>query len=264
MSDELQVYLERTRVPTPQGWSAALAAEGFDIKIDPEADLLKQGGFMYAWHDGKRTGFEFDVGPIEEADLPEEVEELAPRDVEAHFRFLREDEVQVAYPSAIVLALACDGIFFDPQEEMSFLGRVDLSVHLERYKPGYWLSQDPRLGAVPGRGKMSAEKLVAVRKTILRRVERYESDLQPFATKGLEKKIFEGAPIVELATIPVAAIHQIEEQGLSYGNLGMVAQAIRAIDRVSPHLADADRTDFQKLRQLCEEVLAELGFRLEQ
>ena len=258
MSYELSVYFESSRVPSAREWTTALKASGFDIKIS-RVNLKRQHGFMFAWYDGRKSGFEFNLASVP-GDLPEIVGKLNGRDAVACFRFLRDDEAAVAYPSALVLARQCDGVFYDPQTGDVFCDSNEIAEALVSYLSNYWLKQVPGIALQPGRQMPDKVEWDSAKKEIASWLADYQAAIKPLPTDIDTDMVIDAVPIMEIVTIPLERIHNIVEHGPNFGNIPVLGLAIHAIDRIVLKTPVGVRPSLMEIRDLCHRVLGRIGF----
>ena len=259
MSVELEVYFKSSTLPTPAQWTQALNSHGFEISIDSSVNLRTQSGFMVLHHKGQRTGFEFDIKPIDKGtcDSPEIQEAIATLDSVAFFRFCREDELAIAMPAAIVLARITCGVFYDPQEDNLTVGIVDLDTQIESCKPDYWMVQDPEIRPIPGARKLTAAGLKEAKDKIGSLVRSIEIKPLPLEYETL---IVKGVRLLELSVLPIAVAQQISIEGPDANSVGILGRAIRAIDRIRDDLNEPGLSEILCLREFCVYVLLAIQF----
>jgi len=118
MSVELHVIFNEARLPDAQQWQDEITSLGFDLQLDPVADLPRHSGFLPATTRGAQSGFEFDVFPAKEivAGYPQLASRAAGCDFSANFRFGGDlTEMACAMAASSALAKLTNGIWFDPQ-----------------------------------------------------------------------------------------------------------------------------------------------------
>ena len=64
MSVDLIVYLQRSSMPTPARWAAAIVEAGFPAALDADFDPDDFSGFLPCQYDGADAGFEYYSGPL--------------------------------------------------------------------------------------------------------------------------------------------------------------------------------------------------------
>jgi hypothetical protein len=115
MSIDLQVYLERTNMPTPAAWARAIRDLGFAAALDEDFDVDQHTGFLPCRYGDKDAGFEYFAGelsPDERSDLgvPEQF------DFSVTFRTHSDmDELATSVICAAVLCHLTQGVLVDPQ-----------------------------------------------------------------------------------------------------------------------------------------------------
>ncbi len=102
----LNVFLERSKLPTFSSWSEAILREGFPLNFPEAVDLTKHTGYLPALFRNEETGFEFYVSNLEDSDVaPNEVQLALPAaDTVAWFRFTEMDECLAATAAAFDLS----------------------------------------------------------------------------------------------------------------------------------------------------------------
>jgi hypothetical protein len=122
---ELHVLLRNSAVPTVEEWQRALTEASFNLILDNALKIREASGYSPAIYNGVKTGFEFDLFPA--SDIMETyegiAEQIGDRDLSANFRWggdLR--ECVAACIASGVLTKLCDGILYDPQENIFFGG----------------------------------------------------------------------------------------------------------------------------------------------
>ena len=184
MSIELHVFLQRKRVPTASEWFNRLKEAGFNITMDPNTNLEEQAGFMPMLHDGCKTGFEFDLGDVEEwmTEIDEIKSTIGDRNTVLQIFDLRaRTKPTAANPAALhVGERILGGVFYDPQTESSVLvDKVDLTSELASHKPSYWMLQSPQVRTIPGRKMLDANQLKIAIRTAAKLYEDFESKITP-------------------------------------------------------------------------------------
>lgn len=117
MSVDLEVFLERSKLPSLGEWAQAISSEGFSLAFPEPVDITKHTGYLPAILGAEESGFEFFVSDLNEPDdLPEDVGEmLSTANASANFNCHGMDEILAATAAAAVLAHLTDGVVFDPQ-----------------------------------------------------------------------------------------------------------------------------------------------------
>ncbi len=125
MSFDLDVFLERSKLPAFDEWAEAIRKEGFPLAFPEPVDLTKHTGFLPAVLGDEESGFEFFVSDLDELDgLPEEARALVPAaDAVASFSCHEMQECLAAAVAAAVLARLTSGLFLDPQGSGFFQGQ---------------------------------------------------------------------------------------------------------------------------------------------
>jgi len=118
MSMELHVFLSNRRLPDVHQWQAAIDSHSFDVKLDRDAKVGTDTGFLPAMLKGRASGFEFDVTPamdVVEA-YPDIAERLVGLDAVGNFRWGGDlDEMACALAAAAALTSLSGGVWFDPE-----------------------------------------------------------------------------------------------------------------------------------------------------
>ncbi len=120
MAVHINVFLERSKLPTFAAWSAAIASEGFPLAFPEAVNLAHHTGYIPALFQGEESGFEFFLSEItnREEEVPDEIQtELPNVNAIADFRFHEMHECLAANVAAAVLAKLSGGAFSDPQED---------------------------------------------------------------------------------------------------------------------------------------------------
>lgn len=123
MSIELHIFLDDSRVPSPEAWQRAIDQLGFPAVLDPSLDLRKDTGFIPTTYDGKTTGFELYLEPA--ATVLSAYASITPsvgeRDKCVTFRWGSDlTECAAAMSAAAALAKLTDGIYFYPDDDLLY------------------------------------------------------------------------------------------------------------------------------------------------
>jgi hypothetical protein len=121
MSYDLNVYLSRERMPTPEDWRSAITRAGFPALLDTEFDIDGFSGFLPCPVNGETSGFEYyPLNLMEDAEDPE-----APVEFDFSIMFSigtgRLERIS-ALAAASVLASLTGGRLEDPQSDESHAG----------------------------------------------------------------------------------------------------------------------------------------------
>ena len=69
MSVDLHVFLDPSRLPSPDHWANAAREAGFDVDLDIELDPKTFAGFLPCKYQGKEAGFEYFFQVLSEKEL---------------------------------------------------------------------------------------------------------------------------------------------------------------------------------------------------
>ena len=72
MSVEINIFLRKEKLPTPQQWSEEIKAHGFAMEMDIDFDIVEHEGFLPCKYKDEDAGFEYWT---EDVDLNELLEE---------------------------------------------------------------------------------------------------------------------------------------------------------------------------------------------
>ncbi len=119
MSIVTAVILERSHMPTPDAWQAALAAAGFPVRLDLDFVPLEFDGFLPASYDGRTGGFEYVLSDLDLSEYePEVAVRFGDRDaivsLVTHSDFT---ELLTAVLAAAALAHLVGGILHDTESD---------------------------------------------------------------------------------------------------------------------------------------------------
>jgi hypothetical protein len=114
MSFDLIVYLDRTRMPTPEAWQRAVTDAQFPILIDQDFDADTFTGFLPCKYKGAISGFEYYSAKL----TREEAIRLDVGSADFSVTFVvhsGHNEMQTALGASSALCVAAGGILVDPQ-----------------------------------------------------------------------------------------------------------------------------------------------------
>jgi hypothetical protein len=116
MGSAIKVFLEESRLPTVEAWSAAIKAAGFDLVLDP-ADLREDDGYLPAMWEGEESGFEWYLAPVADLEVAPP-SDTASADIQASLCFTSQAaEDVVSCVAAAVLAKMTGGFYWDAETE---------------------------------------------------------------------------------------------------------------------------------------------------
>jgi hypothetical protein len=121
MSIELHIFIQDSRVPTAVAWQEAIQQAGFPTALDPALDVRRHRGFSRASYKGKSTGFEFALSPASDTleAYPDIAGQVGDRNLCATFRWGGDfPEMCAAISAAAALAKLCDGVCYDPEQDI--------------------------------------------------------------------------------------------------------------------------------------------------
>ena len=72
MSVDTYVFLNKSALPAPAEWQAAISAHGFALELDTDFDPVSFIGFLPCRYKGEDSGFEYGFGPVENDWLEED------------------------------------------------------------------------------------------------------------------------------------------------------------------------------------------------
>ena len=127
MSYDLNVYLKRSNMPSPESWKSAIVGAGFPVTLDDDFDVDSFTGFLPCPVNGEISGFEYYASAVS----PEEVRQLGVADgTDFSVQFCigsRPLELFSALAASSVLASVSGGLLDDPQsgESIPAYGAVD-------------------------------------------------------------------------------------------------------------------------------------------
>tara|TARA_B110000196_G_C21115170_1_gene650084 strand:- start:132 stop:551 length:420 start_codon:yes stop_codon:yes gene_type:complete len=115
MSYDLNVFLNKSNMPTPKDWQAAIIEEGFDVLLDSDFDVDNFSGFLPCPVSGEESGFEYYSSDLS----AEEVKDLElSEDLDFSINFCIHSnplELLSALAASSVLAKISKGLLVDPQ-----------------------------------------------------------------------------------------------------------------------------------------------------
>jgi hypothetical protein len=127
MSYDLNVYLDRGKMPSPENWKASITRTGFPVELDSDFDVDSFTGFLPCPVNGEISGFEYYSSKLS----PDEVARLGlPRNVNFSIQFnigSRPLELISALAASSVLTLLTGGLLVDPQSGNSYVGEEALA-----------------------------------------------------------------------------------------------------------------------------------------
>ena len=117
MSYDLNVYLQRSAMPSPSAWKKAIVDAQFSVELDDDFDVDSFTGFLPAPARGTESGFEYYSSALTAEDIAEL--ELAPGlDFSVQFSIGSAPmELVSALAAASVLAAVSGGWLYDPQDD---------------------------------------------------------------------------------------------------------------------------------------------------
>jgi len=115
MSYDLNVYLDRQKMPSPETWKASITRAGFPVELDDDFDVESFSGFLPCPVKGEISGFEYYSSKLS----PDEVATLRlPKNLNFSIQFnigSRPLELVSALAASSVLATLTGGVLVDPQ-----------------------------------------------------------------------------------------------------------------------------------------------------
>ena len=115
MSYDINVYLDKDKMPTPKSWRAAIIEEGFDVILDSDFNVDDFKGFLPCLVSGKPSGFEYYSSNL----TAEDVKGLElPENMNFSINFCIHSnplEMLSATAASSVLAKISKGLLVDPQ-----------------------------------------------------------------------------------------------------------------------------------------------------
>jgi hypothetical protein len=131
MAMELHVFLRGAALPTREEWQAGITDHGFPLTLDAALDVRSQTGFSPAIFWGRKSGFEFGLGPAYAITSRYEgtLERIGARDLSANFRWRGNMlESVVVYLAAGVFTKLTHGILYHPQKNHFSTGQETMAI----------------------------------------------------------------------------------------------------------------------------------------
>ena len=118
MSVDLDVFLDRSKLPTVTALQEAISREGFPLTFPLDVDLTRHTGYMPVVFQNEESGFEWSLADLNDFNqLPDEIRVILPiANAVVSFRFSEMQESLAATVVAAVLAQLAQGLVFDPQD----------------------------------------------------------------------------------------------------------------------------------------------------
>lgn len=123
MSLEMNVFLEKTKVPDRPSWQAAVGSLGLPFELDPDLDPLHDHGYSPSKLNGIKSGFEIyseSANSVVE-NQPQLVEIIGSRDWCISFRWggsLTECACVLAASAGLVKL--CDAVAYYPDDDLTY------------------------------------------------------------------------------------------------------------------------------------------------
>jgi hypothetical protein len=133
VSVELHVFVSDPKIPDHLQWQNALQELGIRLTLPTDFMIRKQSGYLPVRWNGRKTGFEFFLGPVG-TQFKDLKDKLGARDHIATFVPRDEVESGAAIAAAAGLAWVAGGVFFDPQGDGLLMNASDLVAAAKRYK----------------------------------------------------------------------------------------------------------------------------------
>jgi hypothetical protein len=127
MSVDLNVYLTRSKMPTPPKWAQAIAESGFQMEMDTDFDVDSFTGFLPCKFRGEETGFEYYSDPLTKED---QLDLGLPDSYDFSITFVTHADLRELAISVIASGVLCSivqGVLCDPQSGESWSGKAVLS-----------------------------------------------------------------------------------------------------------------------------------------
>ena len=138
MSVDLNVFLNRSMMPTPTQWAQAIIDSGFDTEMDSDFDVDDFMGFLPCKHGGVDSGFEYYSDTVSPADR---TELDLPNLIDFSVTFVTGSNIRESMTSLISAGVLCKlsgGTLHDPQSGDSYSAdtvldwiRVEIAAHQE-------------------------------------------------------------------------------------------------------------------------------------
>lgn len=133
MSLEMQVFLEKRRVPDRGSWQAAVESLALPLRLSPDLDPIHDTGFSPSEISGRKSGFEIYSEPADAhlQDQPELGSIVGNRDWCISFRWGGDmKECACVLAASAGLVKLCDAVAYYPDDNLI----CDLSRLLENFR----------------------------------------------------------------------------------------------------------------------------------